>query len=158
MYRFYKDLANAHISELEHEAQDARLARPAGLRGAHIKSKPSNLTRLAPRLVKLLHRLIGSLGLGVRGRTDTSLVAPQREFAPVVDHSCPAREILGGAKRIAGTPGSWSTNDDLTLQREEDQDHHTGNRNIDLQMRVREDETSSTELRSAMHSRCTIAS
>jgi|HubBroStandDraft_5_1064220.scaffolds.fasta_scaffold523926_3 hypothetical protein len=74
IYRFYQDLATAHITELEQEAQDSRLAR---CRGVHVKSRLSYVTGLVPRIFTQLHRLPGSHRPGFRALAHLSIVPPQ---------------------------------------------------------------------------------
>ncbi len=131
-YRFYQDLAKAHIAELEQEAQDARLAR---LRGAHVRSTPSNLKRLALHLFARLRQHSDSHGFGLRALTELSLASPPGEFDLVGDRSHPAREVLDGANHVAGR-----------------------SKNPNLQMRLGEDEFSSSTLCVAMQSCCENAS
>jgi hypothetical protein len=134
IYRFYQDLATAHITDLEREAQEARLIRR---RGVHVKSKLSNLSGLASRLVTQLRRLHGSKRLGLRALAD------QCEIDQAADFSKPAREALGGASRIAGFPGPRSTRDDSALCLEESNFHDTGI--FDSEMSLHEDEFASTK-------------
>lgn len=91
MYRFYQDLANAHIAELEREARDARLARR---RGARVKSELSNVTVPAPQLLPRLRRIFDSHRFGFRTPAGLSLVPQRCEFNPVVDHSNRECEVI----------------------------------------------------------------
>jgi len=111
IYRFYRDLANARITELEQEAQDARLARR---RGVHVKSLLAFYAGVAPRLVTRLRRVPGLHRPGFGSLAHPLLVSPQCQFDVVADHSQPGREVLGGACHSAGSRGLLSTRDDST--------------------------------------------
>jgi hypothetical protein len=154
-YRLYQDMANAHITQLEREAQDARLA---GHERAHVKSTLSTLTGLPLRLIAQLRRHHGLHGFGLRTSTNLSLGPLQCEFDAVADHSSPACEEVGGANDTAGSPGRWTPRNDSTLRFEENHVDNTGITNIELQMSLREDEIASKKTCNAVHFCCASAS
>jgi hypothetical protein len=116
IYRFYQDLANAHIAELEHEAQGAHLARR---RAVHVQSKFASLTGLAPRLVTRLRRLPGSHRPRPRASAHLVLMPPKSEIDLVADQSVLAREVLGGESHIAGVSHLRAPRHDSTLRFED---------------------------------------
>ena len=142
--RFYPDLANARMAELEHEAYEARLARRGGVQ---TKGRFLYSPGLARRLVAPLRWFVSLHRLGYRASNELSLDPPRCEVDPVDNRDYPEGHVADGASHLAGRHDLQSTRDDSTLRFEESQRHHIEIVKIGDQMILPVDALASTDQR-----------